>query len=172
MSQALLSLPVSLCHLVPGVPWGFHRTWFGDTCSQCSQNPFRGMSVSASSPLFPSPKPPTRSPCFILRCLSLSPVTNTHHRPSPDTVSYPPGGRSVRQCSRHFTYTKSSGQPCDLNTIAPPYCLQLPLHNEAQSSTQKCPPQGLGSAPCLRPPLSSADFPQVPPPAHLLPLTL
>lgn len=86
LSQALLSLPISLCHLVPGVPWGFHRTWFGDTCSQCPQNPFRGMSVSASSPLFPSPKPPTRSPCFILRCLSLS--CDKHSSPAPHQMLF------------------------------------------------------------------------------------
>lgn len=80
LSQALLSLPISLCHLVPGVPWGFHRTWFGDTCSQCPQNPFRGMSVSASSPLFPSQSHP---PGVLASSsdASVSPVTNTHHLP-------------------------------------------------------------------------------------------
>lgn len=132
-------------HLVPGVPWGFPRTWFGDTCSQCAQCPFRGALVCLHLPLFPSPELPTRAPTSSAEA-SVSLLWPTFVLPFSRPCSIPAGwsGRcSPRQRARPFKHMRSSLQLWDLNTflhLASSRCL-------CTGRPRRLPPQVVSSTP-------------------------
>lgn len=76
-------------HLVPGAPWGFPRTWFGDTCSQCPQSPFCGMLVCVCiEPPLPLPKA-THQESLLPPQMPQSPSCGKHS-PAPHQILFHP----------------------------------------------------------------------------------